>query len=116
MRRAGPSFAVAALLQIAVALPSSAQTTELTPMRAVQVNGIEGSKSAANGYVVFTTVAPVMGCEAGFWSNVSDAMHAAHLARLNEALLSKAPVMVVGDRSQLWPQSTDRICRIVQLR
>jgi hypothetical protein len=107
---------VAAALQAAVALPLAAQQGELTPMRAVQVNSIEGSRSAANGYLKFTTMAPVAGCEAGFWARVSDANYSAYLARVNEALSSKAPVMVVADRAQLWPDSTDKACRIVQLR
>lgn len=109
-------FVVAAMLQGVAVQTSVAQQADVAPMRAVQVNGIEGSRSATNGYFIFTTIAPVAGCEAGFWARVSDAKYSAYLARVNEALASKAPVMVVADRAQLWPDSTDRVCRIVQLQ
>jgi hypothetical protein len=109
-------FLAAATLQGVVTQPSFAQQPDITPARAVQVTGIEGSKSSTNGYFVFTTFAPVAGCEAGFWSRVSDARYAANLARVNDALSTKVPIMVIADRAQLWPDSTDRVCRIVQLQ
>jgi hypothetical protein len=97
-------------------ISSNAQTASLTPTQAVQVTAIEGSKSATNGYFVMTTANPVAGCESGFWLPVSDAKYAAYFARVNDVLASKAPLVVAGDKAQMWPGSTDKVCRIAQMQ
>jgi hypothetical protein len=101
----------------ALALTSlAAHAANVSTAKAVQVTGIEGSRSTTNGYFVFTTTSAVVGCEAGFWVPVNDANYAAQLARVNDALVSKVPLTVVGDRDQLWTGSADKVCRIVQLK
>ncbi len=97
-------------------LSFAAQAANVSAAQAVQVTGIEGSRSTTNGYFVFTTANAVVGCESGFWSPINDANYAAHLARVNDALVSKAPLTVAGDRDQMRPGSTEKVCRIVQLR
>jgi hypothetical protein len=94
----------------------AAHAANVGAAQAVQVTGIEGSRSTTNGYFVFTTANAVVGCESGFWAPVNDANYAAHLARVNDALVSKVPLTVAGDRDQPRPGSTEKVCRIVQLR
>ena len=99
-----------------IAFSSPAQTADLSARQAVQITAIEGVRSTSNGYFVIRTTNPVSGCEAGFWIPASDAKHAGYFARVNDALSKNSPVIVAGDRDQLWPGSTEKVCRITQLQ
>ena len=97
-----------------VALPVRAANVS-TP-QAVQIATIEGLRSPSKGYFVIRTASAVSGCEAGFWLPASDSRHSGYLARVNDALANNLPVIVAGDRDQLWPGSTESVCRITQLQ
>ena len=110
-------FASASTLVVAwLACSSSALAANISQPRAVQVASVAGSKSTTKGYFAFTTVGPVAGCESGFWLPASDTNYTAYLAKVNDALVTKVPVTVSGDIEQPRPGSSEKICRITQLR
>jgi hypothetical protein len=111
------SFASSCVCTIAiVALAHTAHAANVTQPQSVQVASVAGSRSATKGYFAFTTTASVAGCEDGFWLPNSDANFASTLALVNDALVTKVALTVAGDRDQTRPDSTERVCRIMQLQ
>jgi hypothetical protein len=108
------SNALTALLLAAIA--GLVQAANLSAPQTVQVTSISGSKSSAKGYFVFTTAAPVAGCQAGFWMPVDDVRYTGYLARVNNALTRGAPVVVTADLEAVGTGAALGACRVADLR
>jgi hypothetical protein len=88
----------------------------VSPPQPVQVTSVSGSKSVSKGHFTFTTATSVAGCEFGFWLPNTDANYVSHLARVNDALVTKTPLTISGDRDQIWSGSAEKICKITLLQ
>jgi hypothetical protein len=84
--------------------------------QSVHVESVSGTRSTKNGHFLFTTTAPAVGCEAGFWLPTADANFNQYLARVNAALASKLSIKVSGDSQQMGPSAGDRYCRLTQVQ
>jgi hypothetical protein len=113
MRALGSTFL---LVLVLLGASQSVRAANVTRSQSVQVTSVSGSKSASKGFFMFTTATSVAGCESGFWMSITDAGYGANLARVNDALVTKTPLIVAGDRDQIQDGSTDKVCRLTQLQ